>query len=121
MQQISKDARMRQAADLIRTEVGRLMGDVGRLQERVLKLQQHYGQASEDMRQVLISTEKIGTSAGRIDQLDFGDSRMGQGTHEQTHDEVAAAGSRASHPLLVQGQGRKAGETPAVQSLEAGE
>ena len=63
MQQILKDARMREAADLIRAEVGRLTGDVGRLQERVLKLQQHYGQASEDMRQILISTEKIG--AGR--------------------------------------------------------
>jgi DNA recombination protein RmuC len=82
MQQILKDARMREAADLIRGEVGRLMGDVGRLQERVLKLQQHHGQASEDMRQILVSTDKIGTSAGRIDQLDFGDSRTGPATHE---------------------------------------
>jgi DNA recombination protein RmuC len=73
MQQILKDARMREAADLIRAEVGRLMGDVGRLQERVLKLQQHYGQASEDMRQISVSTEKISTCANRIDQLDFGD------------------------------------------------
>jgi DNA recombination protein RmuC len=77
MQQISKDARMRQAADLIRSEVGRLMGDVGRLQERVLKLQQHYGQASEDMRQIVISTEKIGTCASRIDELDFADLKAG--------------------------------------------
>jgi DNA recombination protein RmuC len=82
MQQILKDARMREAADLIRAEVGRLMGDVGRLQERVLKLQQHYGQATEDMRQILVSTEKIGTRASRIDQLDFADSKTGQGTHE---------------------------------------
>jgi DNA recombination protein RmuC len=77
MQQILKDARMRQAADRIRGEVGRLMGDVGRLQERVLKLQQHYGQASEDMRQILISTEKIGTCASRIDGLDFADLKAG--------------------------------------------
>jgi DNA recombination protein RmuC len=73
MQQILKDARMREAADLIHAEVGRMMGDVGRLRERVLKLQQHYGQAGEDMRQILISADKIGTRAGRIDQLDFGD------------------------------------------------
>ncbi|HMA71200.1 MAG TPA: DNA recombination protein RmuC [Xanthobacteraceae bacterium] len=79
MQQILKDARMREAAHLIHAEVGRMMGDVGRLQERVLKLQQHYGQASEDMRQILISTEKIGARAGRIDQLDFGDSATGEG------------------------------------------
>jgi DNA recombination protein RmuC len=78
MQQILKDARMREAADLIRTEVGRLMGDVGRLQERVLKLQQHHGQASEDMRQILVSTDKIGASAGRIDQLDFGDLKASE-------------------------------------------
>jgi len=79
MQQILKDARMREAADLIHAEVGRMMGDVGRLQERVLKLQQHHGQAGEDLRQILISTEKIGARAGRIDQLDFGDIRTGQG------------------------------------------
>ena len=77
MQQLLRDARMREAADLIRAEVGRLMGDVGRLRERVLKLQQHYGQAGEDMRQILISTEKIGVHAGRIDQLDFSESPGG--------------------------------------------
>ena len=44
---------MREAADRIRTEVGHLMGDVGRLRERVLKLQQHFDQANEDVRQIL--------------------------------------------------------------------
>src|SRR5271167_1495675 len=79
MQQILKDARMREAAHLIHAEVGRMMADVGRLRERVLKLQQHYGQAGEDMRQILISTEKIGSRASRIDELDFGDSEGGDG------------------------------------------
>jgi DNA recombination protein RmuC len=73
MQQILKDARMREAADLIRAEVSRMMEDVGRLQDRVGKLQQHHGQAAEDMRQIIISTEKIGRRAGRIDALDFSD------------------------------------------------
>jgi DNA recombination protein RmuC len=77
MQQILKDARMREAAHLIHAEVSRMMADVGRLRERVLKLQQHYGQAGEDMRQILISTEKIGARASRIDELDFGDSDAG--------------------------------------------
>jgi DNA recombination protein RmuC len=72
MQQILKDARMREAADLIRTEVGRLAEDAGRLQERALKLQQHHGQTAEDLRQVLVSADKIAARAGRIDQLDFG-------------------------------------------------
>jgi DNA recombination protein RmuC len=78
MQQILRDSRMREAAHLIHAEVGRMMGDVGRLHERVLKLQQHYGQAGEDMRQILISIDKIGTRAGRLDQLDFGEGEPQQ-------------------------------------------
>jgi DNA recombination protein RmuC len=71
MQQILKDARMREAAGRIRTEVGHLMGDIGRLRERVLKLQQHFGQASEDVTQVLISADKIAKRGGRIEALEF--------------------------------------------------
>jgi DNA recombination protein RmuC len=77
MQQILKDARMREAADQIRTEVDRLVEEVGRLQERALKLQQHHGQAGEDLRQILVSAEKIGVRTGPIDQLDFGESGPG--------------------------------------------
>jgi DNA recombination protein RmuC len=71
MQHILKDARMRDAAREIRTEVGHLMDDVGRLRERVLKLQQHFGQASEDVTQVLISADKITKRGGRIEALEF--------------------------------------------------
>jgi DNA recombination protein RmuC len=71
MQQILKDARMREAAGQIRTEVGHLMGDINRLRERVLKLQQHFGQASEDVTQVLISADKIAKRGGRIEALEF--------------------------------------------------
>jgi DNA recombination protein RmuC len=71
MQQILKDARMREAAGQIRTEVGHLMDDIGRLRDRVLKLQQHFGQASEDVTQVLISADKIAKRGGRIESLEF--------------------------------------------------
>ncbi len=71
MQQILKDARMRDAADLIRTEVLNLGDDLGRLRERVLKLQGHFNQANEDVRQILISADKIEKRAGRIEELDF--------------------------------------------------
>jgi len=74
MQQISKDARMREAAQEIRTEVGHLMGDVDRLRERVLKLQQHFGQATDDVAQVLISADKITKRGGRIEALEFEDA-----------------------------------------------
>ena len=73
MQQILKDARMREAADQIRTEVGRLMDDLGRLRERVLKLQQHFGQTNEDLRQIVISSDKIEKRAARIEELEFDD------------------------------------------------
>ena len=71
MQQILKDARMRDAADQIRTEVLNLGDDLGRLRERVLKLQKHFSDANEDVRQILISADKIEKRAGRIEELDF--------------------------------------------------
>src|SRR5438105_2855938 len=71
MQQILKDARMRDAADQIRTEVLNLGDDLGRLRDRVLKLQKHFSDANEDIRQVLISADKIEKRAGRIEELDF--------------------------------------------------
>ena len=64
MQQILKDARMRDAADQIRTEVLNLGDDLGRLRERVLKLQKHFADANEDVRQILISADKIEKRAG---------------------------------------------------------
>ena len=71
MQQILKDARMRDAADQIRTEVLNLGDDLNRLRDRVLKLQKHFGDVNEDVRQILISADKIEKRAGRIEELDF--------------------------------------------------
>ena len=71
MQQIQKDARMREAAHAIRTEVGHLMQDLGRLHERVLNLQKHFGQANEDVAQILTSAEKVARRGGRIESLEF--------------------------------------------------
>jgi DNA recombination protein RmuC len=73
VQQIQKDARMREAADKIHAEVGYLMDDIKRLHERVLRLQQHHGQAGEDMRQILISAEKVEKRATRIREVEFDD------------------------------------------------
>jgi len=71
IQHIRRDAKMREAAHQIRTEVGHLMDDLGRLQDRVLKLQQHFGKANEDVAQILVSTEKITKRGGRIEALEF--------------------------------------------------
>ncbi len=76
IQQIQKDARMREAADQIHAEVGHLMDDLKRLHERVLKLQQHFGQANEDVRQILVSAEKIEKRGTRIREVEFEDENL---------------------------------------------
>jgi DNA recombination protein RmuC len=71
IQQIQRDARMREAADKIHVEVGHLMDDIERMHERVLHLQRHFGQANEDLRQILISAEKVEKRATRIREVEF--------------------------------------------------
>ena len=72
MQQIQRDARMREAADQIRDEVARLARDVGLLGDRVRKLQTHFNPANEDIRQSIISIEKIEAHGERIQQVELG-------------------------------------------------
>jgi DNA recombination protein RmuC len=74
VQQIQRDARMREAADKIHAEVGSLMADIGRLADRVRKLQTHSNQTTEDIRQILISTEKIEKRGEKIRQVEFDES-----------------------------------------------
>jgi DNA recombination protein RmuC len=71
IRQIQKDARMREAADQIRTEVGHMMKDVKLLGERVRKLQTHFGQAGDDLNLILTSATRIERRASRIEELEF--------------------------------------------------
>ncbi len=71
IQQMQKEERMREAAGQIQVEVGRLIEDVERLRERVLKLQGHFSQANEDVRQIVISAEKIEKRGARIQDVEF--------------------------------------------------
>jgi DNA recombination protein RmuC len=71
VRQSQRDVRMREAADQIRDEVGRLMKDVGLLGDRVRKLQSHFNLANEDVRQSLISVEKIEGRGERILEVEF--------------------------------------------------
>jgi DNA recombination protein RmuC len=71
IQQIQRDARMRAAADQIHAEVGHLLDDIGRLHDRVVNLSRHFTQANEDVRQILISAEKVEKRAGRIREVEF--------------------------------------------------
>jgi DNA recombination protein RmuC len=71
IQQIHRDARMREAADKIHAEVGHFMDDLKRLRERVRKLEAHFGQATEDIKQIVVSTEKLERRGNRIREVEF--------------------------------------------------
>lgn len=71
VQAVMKDARMREQAHLIQHEVIRLMEDVGRLDERVRKLQVHFMQANRDIDQILTSSEKVTKRGARIEGMEF--------------------------------------------------
>ena len=73
MQAIFKDARMREQAGLIKVEVVRLLEDVGRLKDRVLDLQRHFGQASGDLEKLALSADKVTKRGMRIEQLELQD------------------------------------------------
>jgi DNA recombination protein RmuC len=71
MQAIMKDARMREQAHLIQAEVMRLVEDIGRVDERVRKLQGHFGQATRDIDEILVSTTKVTKRGQKIGALEF--------------------------------------------------
>jgi DNA recombination protein RmuC len=72
IQQIRRDARMREAASKILIEVGLLVADVNRLRDRVENLDKHFGQANSDVKQILISADKIMNRGERIQDVEFG-------------------------------------------------
>jgi len=65
-----RDQRMREQAHVIQQEVALLMEDVGRLDERVKKLQLHFGQANKDVEDILVSTRKIAGRGDKIEQVE---------------------------------------------------
>ncbi|TIO47954.1 MAG: DNA recombination protein RmuC [Mesorhizobium sp.] len=74
IQAILKDARMREQAHLIQGEVIRLMEDVARVDERVRRLQTHFGQAAKDIDDILVSTSKVTKRGQKIEALEFAES-----------------------------------------------
>lgn len=72
VQAVLRDARLREQAHLIQDEVGRLVDDIVRLDDRVAKLATHFGQAQRDIEQIQTSTGKITKRGDRIGNLDVG-------------------------------------------------
>ncbi|GAB4527710.1 MAG: DNA recombination protein RmuC [Roseibium sp.] len=73
IQSVLRDAKMREQAHLIQAEVGHLINDVGRLNDRVGKLQSHFAQANKDIDQILISSDKISKRSRKIEDLELGE------------------------------------------------
>ena len=84
---ILKDVRMKEQAGLIQKEVQSLLGDVVRLDDRVGKLQRHFDQAGDDMRQIRISTDKVSKRAERIESVqveDVQDNEISEDSDQST-------------------------------------
>lgn len=71
MQTLSRDARLRDSANLVHAEVGKLLKDVRLIGERAARLEQHFRQAQEDVTGITTSADKIARRAERIDQMEF--------------------------------------------------
>ncbi len=69
-----RDARMREEAQVIQTEVRKLLDDVTRLRDRVGKLDQHFRQAQEDVGAITTSADKITRRGERIEAMEFDDA-----------------------------------------------
>ena len=68
---VLKDASMREQAHVIQAEVARMLDDVGRLDDRVGKLERHFAQATDDIRQIRISTDKVTKRGERIQEVEM--------------------------------------------------
>jgi DNA recombination protein RmuC len=68
---VLKDVRMREQAGIIQKEVGKLVDDARRLDERTRKLETHFNQASTDVRDIRISASKVIDRAEKISDVEI--------------------------------------------------
>ncbi|MGE6780889.1 DNA recombination protein RmuC [Ensifer adhaerens] len=96
IQAILKDARMREQAHLIQGEVARLMEDLGRLDERVRKLQGHFAMSQKDVEDILVSSSKLTRRGAKIEALEL----EAEGGARDTGDQRAAVDNRVGQLRL---------------------
>ena len=72
---VLKDARMQEQAHLIQREVQLLLRDVGRLRKRTSNLEGHFARANEDVREILISADKVVKRGEAIEEVQVADTR----------------------------------------------
>lgn len=100
IQAILKDARMREQAHVIQGEVIRLMEDVTRLDERVRRLQTHFGQATRDIDEILVSASKVTKRGQKIEALELSSNAGHTGTGADETASAPAATSRTGQLRL---------------------
>lgn len=93
---VLRDVRMREQAGVIQTEVQTLLEDVARLDQRVGKLETHFDQASRDIRDIRISTDKITKRGERIKDLELEDEEAAGVTR------IADTAAPPARPRLVE-------------------
>jgi DNA recombination protein RmuC len=96
IQALLKDARMREQAHLIQGEVMRLMEDVGRLDDRVRKLQTHFGQAQKDIDDILVSSSKVTRRGQKIEALEFEAENAGTNAAKKESEAVPAKAAEST-------------------------
>ena len=80
------------------------MEDLSRLDDRVRKLQTHFGQATKDIDDILVSSNKVTRRGQKIEALEFGAASPESDGQEPrsvvAKDDSAAVGSRTGHLRL---------------------
>lgn len=71
---VLKDASMREQAGVIQKEVGVLIDDIGRLDERIESLSRHFKQAGDDIDNIKISSGKISRRIQKIEEIELGEA-----------------------------------------------
>jgi DNA recombination protein RmuC len=70
---VLKDAHMREQAGVIQKEVGMLIDDISRLDERIENLGRHFKQANDDIDSIKISSSKISRRIEKIEAIEVGE------------------------------------------------
>lgn len=92
---VLKDVQLREQAELIHTEVFKMVDDVRRLRDRVEKLQNNFGEANKDLTDIMISTDRLVRKGARIQDVHAASSEFSAMPAPE------AAGSRAAEDASV--------------------
>ncbi len=90
---VLKDARMREQAGIIQKHVTTLIDDVERLDDRVMALRKHFGQAEKDIDLISTSTRKITSKVDTIEKI--------QMEEEDAVEEAIEQGAAPAIKLLI--------------------